>query len=68
MLQLLALIGFLILAASSALAQTIPGSPPATGPAGTGQTGEITDSWWVLLLVLVVAAVIWYFSSRRTRV
>jgi hypothetical protein len=65
MIQLPALIGFLILAASSALAQA-PGAPPATD---TGQAGGIADYWWaILLLVIVVIAAIWYYSSRRTRV
>jgi len=66
--QLTALIGFLLLSASSAWAQATPGSPPATGPAETGQTGGFADYWWIVLLAIIVIAAIWYFASRRTRV
>ena len=61
--HLTAFLGFIILAASSAWAQTTPGSPPATG-----QTGGLTDYWWAILLAILVIAAIWYFSSRRNRV
>jgi len=63
---------FLVLTASSAWAQTTPatpGSPPATDPAATGQTGGIGDYWWVILLAIIVIAAIVYFSRRgRNRV
>jgi len=66
MLQLTALIGFILLAVSSSWAQTTPGSPPATDPAQTGQTGGLADYWWVILLVIVVIAAVLYFSRRNT--
>ena len=66
--HLTALLGFIILAASSAWAQTTPGAPPATGPAETGQTGGLTDYWWIILLAIIAIAAIWYLSSRRNRV
>ncbi len=74
--KLTALIGFIFLAVSSALAQTpapttpapgaSPGSPPAGDAAAAG--GGLADYWWIILLVVIVVAAIWYFSSRRTRV
>ncbi len=66
--HLTALFGFILLAVSSAWAQTTPGSPPATGPAETGQTGGLSDYWWLIVLAIIVIAAIWYFSSRRNRV
>ena len=66
--HLTALLGFILLTASSAWAQTTPGTPPTTGPAATGQTGGLGDYWWVILLVIVVIAAIWYFSRNRNRV
>jgi LPXTG-motif cell wall-anchored protein len=66
--HLTTLIGFLVLATSSAQAQTppaTPGSPPAgDAPA----TGGIMDYWWVILLVIIIAAALWYFSRRSSRV
>src|SRR4028119_1404052 len=55
--HLTAFLGFIILAASSAWAQTTPGSPPATGgPAATGQTGGLTDYWRAIPLALLATA------------
>ncbi|HZH52467.1 MAG TPA: hypothetical protein VEZ16_11375 [Microvirga sp.] len=63
--RLAALASFLFLAVSAALAQTpTPGSPPATDPAQTGQTGGLADYWWIILLVIIAIAAIWYFSRR----
>jgi LPXTG-motif cell wall-anchored protein len=67
--RLAAFVSVLLLAFSSAWAQTpAPGSPPATGPAATGQTGGIGDYWWIIVLVIIVAAAIWYFSRRNRSV
>jgi hypothetical protein len=63
--RLAALVSFLFLAMTSAMAQTpTPGSPPATDPTQTGQTGGLMDYWWIILLVIIVIAAIWYFSRR----
>jgi hypothetical protein len=64
-----AFIGFLVLVASSAWAQTppaTPGAPPA-GDAGAAG-GGIMDYWWVILLIIIVIAAIWYFSRRSRNV
>ena len=66
--HLTAFLGFILLAASAAWAQTTPGSPPATGTGEAGQTGGLTDYWWIILLVILVIAAIWYFSRNRNRV
>lgn len=66
--HLTVMLSFIVLSMSAALAQGTPGSPPATAPTETGQTGGIADYWWIILLVIVVISAIWYFSSRRTRV
>jgi heme/copper-type cytochrome/quinol oxidase subunit 2 len=73
--KLTALIGFILLAVSSAWAQTpaptspAPGAPPGSPPAGdAAATGSgIVDYWWIILLVVIVAAAIWYFSRSRGR-
>ncbi len=67
--KLTALTTFMVLAVSSAWAQTstpAPGSPPAGDTGATG--GGFADYWWIILLVVIVAAAIWYFSQGRTRV
>ncbi|MXQ12335.1 hypothetical protein [Microvirga makkahensis] len=70
--QLTALISFLVLTATSALAQDPApspapgGAPPAGDAAAAG--GGIMDYWWVILVVIVVALAIWYFSRGRNRV
>ena len=66
--KLTALLGFIVLAISSAWAQTPPanpGSPPAGDAAATG--GGIMDYWWIILLVIIAIAAIWYFSRSRNR-
>ena len=63
--HLTAFLGCILLAASSAWAQTTPGTAPA---AGTSGTGGLTDYWWAIVLAILVIAAIWYFSSRRNRV
>lgn len=71
MAKLSALTSFLVLAASSALAQTPPATTPGTPPAGDAAAsgGGIADYWWIILLVVVVAIAIWYFTrGRSTRV
>jgi LPXTG-motif cell wall-anchored protein len=63
--RLAALASFLILAASTAWAQTPPaGTPPATDTA----TGGIGDYWWIIVLIIIVVAAIWYFSRRNRSV
>src|SRR5215210_3199170 len=65
------LFGYLVLAVSSALAQTTPpGTAPGTATtpgagAGAGTGGGLADWWWIILVLLVVAAAIWYFMRRR---
>jgi hypothetical protein len=66
------LFGFLVLALSSALAQTT--TPPGTAPgveavpgAGAG-AGSVTGggNWlWIVLVLIVAAAAIWYFMRGR---
>jgi LPXTG-motif cell wall-anchored protein len=58
--QLVALFGFAVLFASSALAQT---TAPGTAPATT--TGGIMDYWWVVLLVVIILAAFWFFRGRN---
>jgi hypothetical protein len=66
------LFGYLVLAVSSALAQTTtpPGTAPGTATtpgagAGAGTGGGLADWWWIILVLLVVAAAIWYFMRGR---
>jgi hypothetical protein len=72
--KLTALTTFMVLAVSSAWAQTpapapAPGAAPGSPPAGdAGATGGLADYWWVILLVVIVAAAIWYFTRGRNRV
>jgi uncharacterized protein HemX len=73
--KLTSVIAFIVLAVSSAWAQTpapttpapgaTPGSPPAGDAAAAG--GGIGDYWWLIVLAIVVAAAIWYFSRSRSR-
>jgi hypothetical protein len=56
-----AVIGFVLLATSFALAQQAPA--PAEPAAG-----GLADWWWIILAVVVVAVVIWFLYSRRTRI
>lgn len=63
--RLAAFTSILLLALSSAWAQTTPGTPPATDPA---PTGGIADYWWVILLLIIVAVAIWYYSRRNRSV
>jgi hypothetical protein len=56
-----AVIGFVLLATSFALAQQVPA--PAE-PAAGGLAGW----WWIILAVVVVAVVIWFLYRRRTRI
>src|SRR5215216_6394821 len=65
------LFGYLVLAVSSALAQTTtpPGTAPGTATtpgagAGAGTGGGLADWWWIILVLLVVAAAISYFMTR----
>jgi hypothetical protein len=53
----LKLTSFLMIAGSSALAQT-----PAPGAA---QGGGLADYWWMILVLLVIAVAIWYFIKGR---
>ncbi len=71
--KLTALTTLMVLAVSSAWAQTstpAPGATPGTPPAGdAGATGGgFADYWWVILLVVIIAAAIWYFARSRSRV
>ena len=67
------LFGYLVLTASSALAQattTPPGTAPGTATTpGAGATtggGGFANWWWVLLVLVLVAAVIWYLMRGRS--
>ncbi len=68
---LTSLFGFLVLKASSALAQTTtpPGTAPgtATAPGAGASTGSggLANWWWLILIVLVAAAAVWYFTRGR---
>lgn len=55
----------LLVAVSSAIAQTAPGTSPGT-PAAPG--GGLADYWWMILLVLVAVAAAWYFMKGRNRI
>jgi len=68
------LFGFLVLAVSSALAQTTtpPGTAPGTATtpgagagAGAGAAAGGGNWLWIILVLLVVAAAIWYFMRGR---
>jgi uncharacterized membrane protein len=64
-----AFIGFLVLVASSAWAQTPPATPGAAPAGDAGAAGGgIMDYWWVILLIIIVIAAIWYFSRRGRNV
>jgi len=64
-----AFIGFLVLVASSAWAQTPPATPGAAPASDAGAAGGgIMDYWWVILLIIIVIAAIWYFSRRGRNV
>ena len=63
------LFGFLVLAVSSALAQTTtpgtatsPGGSPGTAP---GSRTDPADWWWIILILLAVAVAVWYFMRKR---
>ena len=68
--KLTALTTFMVLAVSSAWAQTPAPAPGATPPAGdAGATGDgFADYWWIILLVVIIAVAIWYFARGRNRV
>ena len=68
------LVGFILLTASSALAQATGsgtgggGTPPGAGVAA-GPPGDWSGFTWVVALVAVlVVAAIWFFARRRGRV
>lgn len=64
--QLATLATFMVLAVSSAWAQTPAPTTPAPGaPAGDAAGGGWADYWWVILLVVIVAIAIWYFMRRN---
>ncbi len=70
--RLTSLFGFLVLAVSSALAQTGGGSGTATGSGtvpgaapGATPSGGLANWWWLILIVLVAAAAIWYLRKGR---
>ncbi len=77
------LVGFILLAASSALAQVTGsgtgggGTGPGPGSGGTapgsgaaaGAAGDWTGFTWIVAIVAVlVVAAIWFFARRRGRV
>jgi hypothetical protein len=65
--KLTALLGFIVLEASSAWAQTspaTPGAPPAGDAGATG--GGIADYWWIILVIIVIAAVVYFMRRRRS--
>jgi hypothetical protein len=55
--RFLQLTSFLMLSASSAVAQT-------PGP-GTAPGGGLADYWWVILVLIIVAVAIWYYTKGR---
>ena len=57
------LFGFLVLAVSSALAQTTTAPNPASGAEAGG-----VNWWWLIIVLLVIAAGAWYFMRGRGRV
>ena len=61
------LAGFIVLIASSALAQTTPGTGAGTGAGTAAGSGGLADWWWVILVALLAAAAIWYFMRARGR-
>ena len=55
------LVGSVLVAVSSALAQT-------TAPAPDAARSTLADWWWIILIVVVVAAAAWYYTRGRTQV
>ena len=51
----------LILAASSAMAQTTDPVAPVVPEA----RGGVGDWWWLILLVVLIAVAVWYFMRKR---
>jgi heme/copper-type cytochrome/quinol oxidase subunit 2 len=65
--KLTALMGFLVLAISSAWAQTppaTPGSPPAGDATASGS--GIAGYWWIIITIIVVAAVVYFMRRHRS--
>ena len=65
--KLTALLGFIVLAVSSAWAQTPPATPGSLPAGDAGAAGGgIADYWWIILVIIVIAAVIYFMRRRKS--